>query len=89
VVDRLPREGPVAFRDEEPRQVIQAHGQPAPDGAQFIAGDRMLTERPFLRRAIQIGLPSDRAGFTPASKPVSLKETVQQIVCLSTNCDVA
>ena len=39
VVDGLTGECLIALRDEEPRQVIASRGQPAFDGAQFIAGE--------------------------------------------------
>ena len=42
VVDGLAGEWLSALGDEEPRQMIVARGKPALDGAQLIAGDRLL-----------------------------------------------
>jgi len=49
IVDRLTGERMSALREEQPRQGIRAKRQIAPDGAQFVAGDRLLDRQTVLQ----------------------------------------
>jgi len=51
IIDRLARERLLPLRHEEPGQRIPADGEIAFDGAQLVAGDRMLDRQPVLEPA--------------------------------------
>jgi hypothetical protein len=51
VVHRLPGQRPAALGDERPGQRVGAGGEVAPDGAQLVAGDRLLDRAPALEAA--------------------------------------
>jgi hypothetical protein len=51
VVDRLPGERLTALGDEQPGQRVRAGGEVARDGAQLVAGDRLLDGQPALEAA--------------------------------------